>query len=65
MKKRSRKLNLSRETLRNLNAAQLKEAAGGSFTYDPGACGTTCRCLDHPDTFSATCTSGCPATSLG
>lgn len=65
MKKRSRKLNLSRETLRNLNAAQLKEAAGGLFTYDPGACGTTCRCLDHPDTFSAACTFECPTTSLG
>lgn len=64
MRKRSRKLALSRETLCNLDASRLKKVAGG-FTYDPGACGTTCRCLDHPDTFSAGCTIDCPTTSLG
>ncbi|HSG38853.1 MAG TPA: class I lanthipeptide [Thermoanaerobaculia bacterium] len=65
MRKRNGKLTLSRETLRNLDASRLKEVAGGLFTYDPGACGTTCRCLDDPGTFSAECTIDCPTTSLG
>lgn len=64
MKKRIKKLSLYRETLRNLDTSRLKGVAGGN-TYDPGACCTTCRCLDHPDTFSAGCTAGCPTTSLG
>lgn len=64
MKKRSKKLSLSRETLLNLDASAMKGVAGG-FTMDPGACGTTCRCIDDPGTFSADCTPGCPATSRG
>lgn len=67
MKKHTKRLALHRETLRRLNdESKLRGAVGGSgFTYDPGNCGTTCRCFDHPDTFSATCTAGCPATSNG
>ena len=65
MKKRARKLSLNRETLGSLEETRLRGAAGGSFTYDPGQCGTTCRCLDDPGTFSAGCTATCPTTSLG
>lgn len=64
MKKRSKRLALHRETLRNLNEQGLKKVAGG-FTYDYAGCGTSCRCRDNVDTFSADCTIECPTTSLG
>ena len=66
MKKRNKRLTLHRETLRSLDEARLQEAVGGTgFTHDPGQCRTSCVCLDFPDTFSADCTAGCPATSMG
>ena len=63
MKKRQKRLSLHRETVLTLDPSLLQHVAGA--TYDYGACGTSCRCLDHPDTFSANCTAGCPATSRG
>jgi hypothetical protein len=64
MKKTNKRLTLHRETLRNLDEALLRSAAGGTgFTHDPNACRTSCACLDFIDTFSADCTAGCPATS--
>jgi hypothetical protein len=66
MKKRGKRLSLHRETVRNLVDSRLEGVAGaGNFTLDPGACGTTCRCLDDPGTFSAGCTTDCPFTSHG
>lgn len=67
MKKRAKRLTLHRETVRNLDESYLPEIRGGTggWTYNPFQCGTTCRCFDHPDTFSADCTAGCPHTSEG
>jgi hypothetical protein len=66
MKKRQKKLALYRETVLNLDPSRLQGVAGGTgYTHNENLCGTTCRCLDFPDTFSADCTPGCPATSLG
>lgn len=66
MKKRAKRLSLHRETVRNLDPARLDGVVGGTgYTHDPGACGTTCRCLDFQDTFSAECTFDCPQTSMG
>ena len=64
MKKRQKRLSLHRETVLKLDPSQLQGVVGAN-TYDYGACGTSCRCLDHPDTFSADCTTLCPCTSLG
>jgi hypothetical protein len=63
MKKRGKKLSLHRETVRNLDESRLQGVAGGG-TYDEGQCRTSCRCLDHPDTFSSDCTAHCPLTSM-
>ena len=43
MKKRAKKLTLSKETLRNLDAARLRKAAGGT---DTGQCTVTCYQVD-------------------
>lgn len=64
MKKKSKRLALHRETLRNLEEPGLKGVAGGQ-TYDYAGCGTSCRCRDNIDTFSADCTAECPLTSNG
>ncbi len=56
MKKRiQRKLELSRETLRSLGEAGLREAAGGSAASCPQLCGS-----DAP-----TCVATCFCTGLG
>ena len=65
MKKKSKRLSLHRETLRNLEEPGLRAAVGGNFTYDYAQCGTSCRCRDNVDTFSADCTAECPFTSNG
>lgn len=65
MRKKNKRLALHRETLRNLDESNLQAVVGGSNTYCAEACGTTCRCLDNLDTFSADCTAGCPFTSQG
>jgi hypothetical protein len=66
MKKKNKRLALHRETVRNLDDSGLQKAAGGTlFTRTGAQCGTSCRCIDYPDTFSADCTAECPATSEG
>lgn len=51
MKKRiTKKLALSKETLRNLGAVQLRQAAGGSW-----GCGTY-PCPDYSTPFTCACT---------
>ena len=66
MKKKSKRLALHRETVRNLEASGLKGVVGGTgYTHQEDMCRTSCACLDFQDTFSANCTAGCPATSLG
>ncbi len=59
MKKRNRKLNLHRETLRQLNGTAIQEVAGGTqgtcATYNTWAiCGQQCG--------SANCSLNCPGT---
>ncbi|HVR98841.1 MAG TPA: hypothetical protein VMW27_19640 [Thermoanaerobaculia bacterium] len=49
MKRKMRKLSLSRETLRNLQAGELMRAVGGACTLEDD---TTCLCTD------ANCNSG-------
>jgi hypothetical protein len=47
MKKRSKKLSLHRETLRDLNADHLTHALGGALTDEdtcPATCAGTCTC---------------------
>ncbi len=66
MKKKSKRLSLHRETLRKLDEAGLQGVVGGTFYTRTGPqCGTSCRCVDYQDTFSADCTVECPATSQG
>ena len=66
MKKKTQKLALHRETVRNLDESSLTEAKGGTgWTHDEGQCATSCRCLDFVDTFSSDCTAYCPYTSQG
>ena len=51
MKKTARKMTLNRETLRHLNAANLGEAAGGSYPDPPTQYQNTCLktiCTDQP-----------------
>lgn len=50
MKKKLRKLELSKETVRRLGGESLKKAAGGGFT-------DTCRTAACPDTGSCRCMS--------
>lgn len=60
MRKRAKKLSLHRETLRNLQAGDLRRAAGGGETFEID---TTCACTDGCGTgtngCSGTCTCGC------
>jgi hypothetical protein len=66
MRKKSKRLALHRETLRNLDEGGLKTAVGGTLWTRTGpGCATSCQCIEYPDTFSADCTAGCPTTSLG
>jgi hypothetical protein len=66
MKKKTKKLALYRETVRNLDDAVLTEAQGGTgWTHGGPECAGTCRCLDFQDTFSGDCSIGCPYTSEG
>ncbi|HYO15271.1 MAG TPA: hypothetical protein VE685_18905 [Thermoanaerobaculia bacterium] len=54
-----RKLSLSRETLRHLQAQEVRRAAGGAtFEID-----TTCACTDGCDTDG--CTGGCGSNGCG
>ncbi len=62
MKKQTLKLSLNRETLRELDVNVLRGIDGGTWTYDPQQCGTSCDCLDESGTFSAYCTEECPTT---
>ncbi len=48
MKKRARKLSLSRETLQNLDAAQLN-GAGGAFGCGSIQCTDSCQVYPSPD----------------
>jgi hypothetical protein len=66
MKKKARKLSLHRETVGKLDPSHLRGVVGGTgYTHDYAACGTSCRCRDFVDTFSAECTLECPQTSQG
>lgn len=65
MKKRQKRLSLHRETVLKLDPAELRGIVGGGDTYNLAGCATSCRCNDHPDTFSANCTAACPFTSKG
>ena len=66
MKKKTKRLALHRETVRNLDDSGLKGAVGGTlYTRTGTQCATSCQCVDYTDTFSADCTAGCPATSQG
>jgi hypothetical protein len=61
MRKRTKKLSLHRETLRNLQAGHLRRVAGGGETFEIL---TTCACTDTCDTnwscgCSGTCSCGC------
>lgn len=66
MKKKTKKLALHRETVRNLDDSGLKDVQGGTgWTHGGFGCATTCRCHDFIDTFSGDCTVDCPNTSEG
>jgi formate-dependent nitrite reductase cytochrome c552 subunit len=65
MKKKSKRLALHRETVRNLDDIGLKGVVGGTWTRTGPQCATSCQCIDYQDTFSADCTADCPTTSLG
>lgn len=55
MKKKTKRLNLSRETLANLGNDQLEAAAGG-FTQKPViCCGTSGSCPPTPSATDTTC----------
>jgi hypothetical protein len=65
-RKKSNRLALHRETVRNLDDAGLQGVVGGTFyTRTESQCNTSCRCIDYQDTFSSGCTADCPTTSLG
>ena len=51
-----RKLNLHRETLRNVETQEIQEVQGGGFTDSCGSCYRTCTCLAS---CGGTCTPSC------
>lgn len=58
MRKKSRKLSLHRETLRNLQASDLRRVAGG----ETNEILTTCACTDTCNTDCGGCTTSCGCT---
>jgi len=63
MKKRTRKLSLSRETVRHLQADHFRQVVGGGETYEIY---TGCACTDTCGCGTVTCgcnTNGCPGTT--